>query len=45
MCNFHPLEVVNRGSEIQLQVGGNLNKKRKRKGLKTEEILVYFDGL
>ena len=25
MSNFHPLEVVARGSETQLQVGGNLN--------------------
>ena len=24
--NFHPLEVVDRVSETQLQVGGNLNK-------------------
>ena len=23
MCNFHPLEVVGRGSETQLQVGEN----------------------
>ena len=25
MDNFHPLEVVDRGSETQLQVGENLN--------------------
>ena len=25
MSNFHPLEVVDRGSETQLQVGENLN--------------------
>ena len=25
MSNFHPLEVVARGSETQLQVGENLN--------------------
>ena len=25
MSNFHPLEVVGRGSEAQLQVGENLN--------------------
>ena len=25
MTNFHPLEVVDRGSETQLQVGENLN--------------------
>ena len=25
MSNFHPLEVVGRGSETQLQVGENLN--------------------
>ena len=24
-CNFHPLEVVGRGSETQLQAGENLN--------------------
>ena len=26
MSNFHPLEVVGRGSETKLQVGENLNK-------------------
>ena len=26
MSNLHPLEVVGRGSEIQVQVGENLNK-------------------
>ena len=26
MSNFHPLEVVGRGSETQLQVSGNLKK-------------------
>ena len=26
MSNFHPLEVVGRGRETQLQVGENLNK-------------------
>ena len=25
MSNFHPLEVVDRGSETQLQVGGKIN--------------------
>ena len=25
MSNFHPLKVVNRGSETQLQVGENIN--------------------
>ena len=25
MSNFHPLEVVGRGSEAQLQVGENIN--------------------
>ena len=25
MCNFHPLEVVGRGSETQLRVGENIN--------------------
>ena len=28
--NFHPLGVVGRGSETQLQVGGNLNKVTRR---------------
>ena len=27
MSNFHPLEVVDRGSDPQLQEGENLNKK------------------
>ena len=26
MHNFHPLEVVGRGNETQLQMGENLNK-------------------
>ena len=26
MCHCHPLEVLSRGSETQLQVGENLNK-------------------
>ena len=26
MSNFHPLEVVGRGSETQIQVGENFNK-------------------
>ena len=26
MHNFYPLEVVSRGRETQLQVGGNLNR-------------------
>ena len=30
MCNFHPLGVVGRGSETQLQVGENLNYLIKR---------------
>ena len=25
LCNIHPPEVVGRGGETQLQVGGNLN--------------------
>ena len=28
--HFHPFEVVDRGSETQLQVGGNLNKETKQ---------------
>ena len=30
MSNFQPLEVVDRGSETQLQVGENLNKLTQR---------------
>ena len=30
MCNFHPLEVVGRGSDTQLQVGENLNQRLNR---------------
>ena len=30
MSNFHPLEIVGRGSDPQLQVGENLNKSKKR---------------
>ena len=30
MSKFHPLEVVGRGSETQLQVGGNLNSLTQR---------------
>ena len=30
MSNFHPLEVVGRGSETQLQVGENLNSRDSR---------------
>ena len=30
MDNFHPLEVVGRGSETQLQVGENLNNPNER---------------
>ena len=39
MSNFHPLEVVGRGSETQLQVGENLNKRTQReKGLTAAEL-------
>ena len=39
--NFHPLEVVGRGSETQLQVGENFNKiSRWLKGQVTLHILV-----
>ena len=32
MNNFHPLEVVCRGSETQLHVGENLNKTQQNNG-------------
>ena len=32
MSNFHPLEVVGRGSETQLQEGENLNQTTKPPG-------------
>ena len=35
MSNFHPLEVVDRGSETQLQVGKNLNYLTFRVNIKT----------
>ena len=37
MSNFHPLEVVGRGSETLLQVGGNLNRIT---NALSEEILI-----
>ena len=36
MSNFHPLEVVGRGSDKQLQEGGNLNR-IKGKSLKADD--------
>ena len=35
MINFHPLDVVDRGSETQLQMGENLNKLSSRIKAKT----------
>ena len=49
MSYFHPLEVVGRGSETQLQVGENLNKNSQRsKGSVTSTAdliaqLSYFE--
>ena len=41
MSNFHPLEVVGRGSETQLQVGENLNSIIQRfKGYTVCDILL-----
>ena len=41
MSNFHPLEVVGRGSETQLQVGDNLNSLIQRfKGYTVCDILL-----
>ena len=49
MCNFHPLEGVDRGSETHLQVGENLNYLIKRfiefkfKGFTQEHRVHYHD--
>ena len=40
MSNFPPREVVCRGSETQLQVGGNLNKIKAGKWLLQQTLLV-----
>ena len=43
MSNFQPLEVVDRGSETQLQVGENLNKLIwQDKGISTNAYSVPF---
>ena len=39
-CNYHPLEVVGRGGETQLQVGENLNTLTK--GWLLHEILNFW---
>ena len=41
MSNFHPLEVVNRGSETQLQLGGN----KKTKTDVNENSTIYHLGI
>ena len=42
MGNFQPLEVVNRGSETQSQMVGNLNKfTLQEKGLKRAPIYLH----
>ena len=40
--NFHPLEVVGRGSETQLQVGKNLNKTIKINQIKNNKKDLVF---
>ena len=40
MGNFHPLDVVGRGSETQLQVGENLNYLIKSSRVKSNYILI-----
>ena len=43
MSNFHPLEVVGRGSETQLQVDENLNFMMQRfKGWLGHVIFIHF---
>ena len=42
MRNSHPLEVVARVSETQLQVGENLNTKTQREKDQLKDILVFF---
>ena len=45
MSNFRPLEVVSRGSEIQLRVGENINKitsGKKLNGIKFEVMLLKY---
>ena len=42
MSNFHPLEVVGRGSETQLQVGENLNKVGYRLLIRVNTLCHHF---
>ena len=42
MENFHPLEVVGRDSETQLQVDENLNKRGLRESLSLPSALCLF---
>ena len=45
MSNFHPLEVVGRGSETQLQVGENLNRfTRQDTGLMATVVTLGSDN-
>ena len=45
MSNFHPLEVVGRGSETQLQVGENLNRLTQQdKGLMATVVTLGSDN-
>ena len=39
MSNIHPLEVVGRGGETQLQVGENLDKIINKKVIK---VIIFF---
>ena len=43
MCDFHPLEVVGRGSETQLRVGEKLNKMA-GKGLRRQVRNKVYSG-
>ena len=43
MSNFHPLEVVGRASETQLQVGENLNYLIQRFMVKYRSVHVGFE--
>ena len=44
MSNFHPLEVVYRGSETQLQVDENLNMITDRVDKQMGQILIILHG-
>ena len=42
MSNFHPLEVVGRGSDTQLQMGENLNKRKNEMNRALGHLCAYI---